>query len=387
MDKVSVWRWARKNLLGSPLDTAITIALCGGVGLVLRWVWIWATESARWEVIAANWQLLLVGRYPDAQLWRLSVAAAVIAVLAGMTWGAGRWRRWPLAAFAAAGLIAAWRGFQGGAPLAIGAGLWAVAGTWGLLWGASEIGRRLPGQMVMGLWLAAFPVLMWLVAGGLGLEAVASSQLTGLVLTMLAAVTSIVLSFPLGLLLALGRRSELPAVRWLSAGYIEIVRGLPLVGVLFLAQVMLPLFLPAGMRLDRLVRAIAGLTLFSAAYLAENVRGGLQSVPRGQVEAARALGLKAPAIALLIVLPQALRVALPPITNQFIGLLKNTALLSVVGLVELVGIARSVLANPAYLGRYAEVYVFIGAIYWAICSGMSIISQYLEKQTARDRRA
>ena len=262
-----------------------------------------------------------------------------------------------------------------------------IAIAFGIVLGARELGRRLQGYTIGWIWLAAFPLLLWLTAGGLGLQSIATHQLTGLVLTLLAAIVSIVLSFPLGLLLALGRRSDLPVVRWLCAGYIEIVRGLPLIGVLFFAQVMLPLFLPAQLRLDNVVRAIAGLTLFSAAYLAENVRGGLQSIPRGQLEAARALGLQPPAIAGLVVLPQALRVALPPITNQFIGLLKNTALLSVVGLVELVGIARSVLANPNYLGRYAEVYIFIGIIYWLVCYGMSIISQHLERQFATDRRA
>lgn len=376
MDRLPAWHWARKNLLGSPLDATITIALGFGLWLGAKQIWIWVTARAQWAVIAANWQLLVIGRYPPAELWRLQATVAIAVALLGAFWGAARWRRWPLAFLTAVGL----------AGVAV-AGSASVTIALGILWIGSELGRWLSGRVIAGLWLAAFPILMWLTAGGLGLDAVATSQLTGLVLTLLAAGVSLVLSFPLGLLLALGRRSELPVIRWLSAAYVEIVRGLPLVGVLFFAQVMLPLFLPAGARPDRLLRAIAGLTLFSAAYLAENVRGGLQSIPYGQVEAARALGLKGPAIALLVVLPQALRIALPPITNQFIGLLKNTALLSVVGLVELVGIARSVLANPNYLGRYGEVYMFVGVIYWLICSGMSAISQHLEQQLALDRRA
>lgn len=143
---------------------------------------------------------------------------------------------------------------------------------------------------------------------------------------------------------------------------------------------MLPLFLPTDWRLDRVIRGIAGLVLFSAAYMAENVRGGLQSIARGQIEAAKALGLKAPLVVLLIVLPQALRAVIPAIVGQFIGLFKDTSLLSLVGLVELTGIARSILAQPQFLGRYAEVYLFIGLIYWLFCYSMSLASRRLEKQ-------
>jgi general L-amino acid transport system permease protein len=192
------------------------------------------------------------------------------------------------------------------------------------------------------------------------------------------AFVSIVLSFPLGVLLALGRNSELPVIRWFSILYIELVRGLPLIGVLFIAQVMLPLFLPDNWRLDRLVRGVAGLVLFSAAYMAENVRGGLQSVPRGQFEAAKALGLNTFLLLILVILPQALRAVIPTIVGQFIGLFKDTSLLSLVGLVELTGIARSILAQPQFLGRYMEVYIFIGVIYWVFCYSMSLVARQLE---------
>ncbi|HEY9824604.1 MAG TPA: amino acid ABC transporter permease, partial [Stenomitos sp.] len=221
-------------------------------------------------------------------------------------------------------------------------------------------------------------VLLWLIGGGLGLVAVGTSFWNGLLLTVLVAVASIVLSFPLGVLLALGRQSALPVIRGLSIAYIELVRGLPLIGILFMAQVMLPLLLPPQMNLDQLVRAIAGLTLFSAAYLAETVRGGLQSIPAGQWEAARALGLSLPLSLGLVIVPQALRAVVPAIVGQFIGLFKDTALLSIVGLVELTGIARSITAQPEYLGRYAEVYLVIGFIYWLFCYSMSIASRRLE---------
>jgi general L-amino acid transport system permease protein len=143
---------------------------------------------------------------------------------------------------------------------------------------------------------------------------------------------------------------------------------------------MLPLFLPADLRLDRLLRGIVGLILFSAAYMAENVRGGLQAIPRGQIEAGKALGLNTPLLLILVILPQALRAVIPAIVGQFIGLFKDTSLLSLVGLVELTGIARSILAQPQFLGRYAEVYLFIGLIYWVFCYSMSLAAKNLEKQ-------
>jgi general L-amino acid transport system permease protein len=214
----------------------------------------------------------------------------------------------------------------------------------------------------------------------LGLEEVSTSKWGGLMLTMLMAVVSIVLCFPLGVLLALGRQSKLPAVRGFSIGYIEIIRGLPLISILFMGQVMIPMFLPEGVRPDRVLRAIVGLTMFSAAYLAENVRGGLQSVPRGQSEAAKALGFPTPLVVGFIVLPQAIKVAIPAIVGQFISLFQDTTLLAIVGLRELLGISRSVLAQPEFLGDYAEVYLFNGVIFWIFCYAMSVGSRQLEKK-------
>ncbi|MGL5807080.1 MAG: amino acid ABC transporter permease, partial [Xenococcaceae cyanobacterium] len=190
----------------------------------------------------------------------------------------------------------------------------------------------------------------------------------------------ILLCFPFGVLLALGRQSKLPVISWLSTAYIEILRGLPLIGILFMAQVMLPLILPPNVRPDRVVRAIAGYTLFTAAYVAENVRGGLQSIPRGQTEAAKALGLNTPLTLLLVVLPQAIRAVIPSTVGQFISLFKDTSLLALVGLTDLLGISQSILANPKYLGKYTEVYLFIAVIYWLGCYSMSLASKRLEKQ-------
>jgi len=191
-------------------------------------------------------------------------------------------------------------------------------------------------------------------------------------------VVSILLCFPMGVLLALGRQSSLPIVRLFSVMYIEIIRGVPLIAILFIGQNMIPLFLPQGMRPDNVYRAILGLTLFSAAYLAENVRGGLQAIPRGQMEAAYALGLNPALTTLLIILPQALKISIPAIVGQFISLFQDTTLLSIVSILELLGISRSILANPSFIGRYWEVYLFIGVIYWLFCYLMSIGSRRIE---------
>lgn len=249
-------------------------------------------------------------------------------------------------------------------------------------WVGQKLGQRIQGLgNWLGLcWLITFFVLLWLLQGGLFLETVKLDNFSGLILTLLTAIVSIVLSFPFGILLALGRQSSLNVIRWLSIAYIEVIRGLPLIGILFMAQIMLPLILPVGSRPERVIRAIAGFTLFSAAYLAENVRGGLQSVPKGQIEAAKALGLNPIFVLIFIVLPQALKAVIPSIVGQFISLFKDTSLLAIVGLVDLLGISQSILANPKFIGRYGEVYLFIAVIYWIFCYSMSWASRKLEQK-------
>ncbi|MEM1253832.1 MAG: amino acid ABC transporter permease [Cyanobacteria bacterium P01_H01_bin.21] len=217
------------------------------------------------------------------------------------------------------------------------------------------------------------------VGGFFGLRPIGTNNWGGLTLTLFLAITGIALCFPIGVLMALGRRSNLPIIKGISIAYIELIRGVPLISILFMGQVMIPLFLPEGVRPDNIVRAIVGLTLFSSAYLAENVRAGLQAIPRGQVEAAASLGLNNPLTLSLIVLPQALKVAIPAIVGQFISLFQDTTLLGIVGLVELLGISNSILANPTYLGDYAEVYLFIAVLYWFFCYAMSLGSRRIEQ--------
>jgi general L-amino acid transport system permease protein len=230
-------------------------------------------------------------------------------------------------------------------------------------------------------WLLSLPI-SFLLLNGVGatpLPSISTNAWGGLLLTVLIATVGILLSFPLGVLLALGRRSQLPAVRILSTGYIELIRGVPLVTILFMADIILPLFLPGEWRLDRVARAMGGVTLFSAAYVAENVRGGLQAIPTGQIEASQALGLSGVQTNLYIVLPQALRSVIPANVGLFISLLKDTTLVTIVGLVELLGIGRAVLAQSASFGAYLEVYVFVAGVFFVLCYAMSQASYRLER--------
>lgn len=394
VDAVGPIAWVRKNLFGSAFDAAITVLCAAAIAWGLANFLPWAFGAAEWSVLFANWKLFFAGTYPNELLWRPWLLLELLAAAGGLTWGwleprsplLGRSARvgFGVLAALAVGLAVPLAAANPDNPsaaivtsaLLLGTLLAAAAGTAA----GQQLGRRYPdGRAWLPLgWLGIFFVGLWLLLGGLGLESVAIDNLSGAILTLLAAAVSIVLSFPLGLLLALGRRSELPVVRSLSVAYIEVVRGLPLVGILFMAQVMLPLVLPSGLRLDRVVRAIAGLTLFNAAYLAENFRGGLQAVPRGQYEAARALGLNAPLVMVLVVFPQALKIAIPTIVGQVISLFKDTSLLAIAGLAELLGTAQSILANPKFIGRDVEVYLFVALLYWACCSAMAKISRRLE---------
>lgn len=375
------WNWARKNLFSTWYNSILTVVCLIVAFQAIKGIIVWATTKAQWRVLEANLPLFFAGRFPSESYWRLWIVAAIIAFLGGLTWGniQRQERLWnpPLLIILGAAVVGAVI-----SPIDPTSRLYLL----GIIIAAAAsyaIGRQIHPKIMdwmPAIWVLSFPIILWLIKGGLGLTEVSTNDWGGLVLTLFLAVISIVLSFPLGVLLALGRQSSLPVVRLLSTLYIEIIRGLPLIGILFLGQVMLQLFLPPEYpKLDRVIRAIAGLTLFSAAYLAENVRGGLQAVPRGQIEAARSIGLNTPLLTILIVLPQALRTVIPAIGGQFIGLFMDTSLLSLFGMLELVGISRAVLANPSYIGRYAEVYLFIGIIYWIFCYSISLASRKIER--------
>ncbi len=366
--------WLRHNLFNTWLDTLLTVIVGSVLVLIVALIAQWALFDARWGVVTANLRLFLVGQYPFEEAWRVWLSLTTLSVLSGLsaaTYG-GRALR-TLATWLAAGQV-----LLGGLAIVSGLGpviSVALLANAAIVWVAfvAAARRPLPGRSLPILWLASIPFVAILLQGigGPPLPLVSSNLWGGLLLTFLLALVGIVLSFPFGVLLALGRRSTLPAIRILSTAYIEIVRGVPLVTILFMAAIMLPLFLSGEVRIDRVLRAMGGITLFSAAYVAENVRGGLQSIPTGQIEAAHAIGLDAIKTNRFIVLPQALRAVIPANVGLFISLLKDTTLVSIIGLLELLGIGRAVLAQTQWFGAHVEVYVFVAADFFVHCYTMS----------------
>jgi general L-amino acid transport system permease protein len=378
----------RRELFATPLDGLISLVLVGVLLAAGSAFLKWMLFQAQWTVIQANSTLFALGRYPIDQQWRLWLLTTLLALATGTTWGllrSGSTPRWPrndlvatvlLIALASAGTWA----LQLPVPIQlrwwlISAGLLVCRGV------AGRFGSTLPMAVRRGaavVWPVLYLVGMVLISGGLGLMPVPPSEWGGLLLTLLQASFAILLCFPLGVLLALGRRSELPLLRWGSVVYIEFIRGAPLITLLFLGQNILGFLLPGGLAPDRVWRAAWVLTFFAAAYVAEAVRSGLAAVPSGQLEAARALGLPLPQALIHVVLPQALRVALPATVGQFITLLQDTTLLSLIGLLDLLGTARTVMANPEFLGKSAEVYLILAVLFWCCCAALGLGSRALE---------
>lgn len=375
--------WLRRNLFNNWYNSLLT--------LLVLWLLIMVTPAAIEWLLNANWEPILarpilyfVGQYPVSELWRVGVILLLVSLNFGLSWGT--WGG-PLRTFAVA-LMA------GYAVLALLPVSLETLGLMGRLFMAANIvvvgGGFALGQTAVGktrwlilIGLATFVATLLLLRGFEGsntLPLVQTTRWGGLMLNLLVAAVGIVASFPLGVLLALGRRSNLPVVKVFSTLFIELVRGVPLVSILFLGSVMLPLFLPEDVRIDRVLRAVIGITLFSAAYMAENVRGGLQAIPEGQYDAARAVGLNGPLTTLLIILPQALRLVIPAIVGQFIALFKDTTLIIIVGINEILGIGKSiVLGNPEWVTAQIEVYLFIGVVFWIFTYAMSYSSRRLEK--------
>ncbi len=235
--------------------------------------------------------------------------------------------------------------------------------------------------------LFVYPIIgLKLISGGdFGLKYVETGAWGGLSLTFIVSAFALILCFPIGTILALGRRSKLPAIRYTSIGFIELWRGVPLITVLFMSAVMFPMFLPDGTYVDKLIRVLIAITLFEAAYMAEVVRGGLQALPKGQYEAAKSLGMGYWKMHFLIILPQALKLVIPGIANTFLALVKDTPLIFVVGLLELAGMVNLAKTNPKWLGMAMEGYVFAGLVFWVICYVMSRYSQNLEKKLKTER--
>jgi general L-amino acid transport system permease protein len=235
--------------------------------------------------------------------------------------------------------------------------------------------------------LFIYPIIaLNLISGGVfGLKWIETGAWGGLSLTLIVSAFALIFCFPVGMFLALGRRSDLPAVKYCSIGFIELWRGVPLITVLFMSAVMFPMFLPDGTFMDKLMRVIIAITLFEAAYMAEVIRGGLQALPRGQYDAAKSLGMGYWRLHFLVILPQALKLVIPGIANTFLALVKDTPLIFVVGLLELAGMIGLAKTNPKWLGMAAEGYVFAGLVFWVICYAMSRYSQNLEKKLSTER--
>ncbi|MCT0250567.1 amino acid ABC transporter permease [Synechococcus sp. CS-197] len=318
-----------------PLQSCFSVVLLALIAWALWSTGFWLVQRADWSVVSGNLPLFAIGSYPEASRWRPILWLGSLLLLTLFTLAQ---------------------------PLLLrrGIGLNSTILSWS--------------------WLLMMPLGLWLLAGGGVLDPVPSRLWGGLVLTLLLTVFSGVIALPLGVLLALGRCSELTTARQLSKIYIDGMRAVPLIAVLFFGQLLLPLFLPVQIEINRLLRAVVAFGLFAAAYVAEDVRGGLQAVPPTQSEAAAALGLGPWQIQRLVILPQALRIAVPALTNQAVGLLQNTSLMAILGLVELLGISQSLLANPAYIGRHLEVYVWLAALYWLLCTAMALMARQFERQ-------
>ena len=365
-------RWVKDNLFNTWYNVLLSCLALICLSFIFKAFLTWAIVEAKWGVIPANLQLFAIGSYPREQIWRVWSVTYIFCVLVGLS--AGIWGALTLRFALVLGGI--W--FIGAlSPFELSTRGWflgAVAITAGsLLLGRGRTNLR---PWILGGWLLSFPLIM-IVLRGFGENGVLTSNWGGLLLTLILAVVGIVVSFPLGVFLALCRQSDLPAIRWISTAYIEAVRGVPLITILFMGNILVPIFMP-GLDINQVLRMMLGITFFSAAYMAENVRGGLQGIPRGQHEAAQAVGLNYVQTMLFIVLPQALRSVIPAIVGQFIALFKDTSLVAIIGLIDLLGVARSVIANPDWFGLQAEVYLFAAIIYFIFSYSMSYGSQEIE---------
>ncbi|WLS01197.1 amino acid ABC transporter permease [Shinella sumterensis] len=328
---------------GTPLNAVLTIAL---VALLVRIGWPladWAifeaavlpaepqtcqaATGACWSFLLAKYGQILFGIYPPSERWRAALVCGLILATLVVSARPSSWRPW---------LALAW-----------------------------------PGMMI---------VVLWLMSGGFGLPYVPTSAWGGLPVTLILTVFAIGLGFPAAVLLALGRRSHMPVVRTLSILVIETIRGLPLLSLLFVASILLPLFLPDWLLPDKFVRALLALTVFAAAYLAEVIRGGLQSISAGQAEAAEALGLGYWNTQRLIILPQAIRIVIPALTNTIIVMVKNTSLVLVVGLFDLISSGKAALSDPDWPAPSTETFLFIGLIYFILAFSFARFADFLERR-------
>lgn len=376
-------KWIKDNLFNGFINSILTVLLFPVAIYLLYQIFKWVLIGANWQAVSQFPMLFAVGQYPRDQIWRVGFIFSGLMFLLGMSWG--RWggllKSITLAAGAFLLLIAVLpvQHPQLDLTMRIYLGSTILLTLIGYLIGSKT---HLKNTIIIAGWFVIPIIGIILLAGFAGSERLPAVQTTlwgGLLVTFILAAGGIVLSFPLGVALAFGRRSDLPVVSAFSTVFIEVIRGVPLVTILFMFSIILALFLPTGSRIDRLVRALMAVTVFSAAYSAENVRGGLQSVPLGQIEAAKALGMGNLKTTVFIVLPQALRAVLPAIVGQFISLFKDTTLVVIIGINDFLGIGRSIInSDPEFVQMRTEVYIFMAVVYWVFSYLMSLASRRIE---------
>ncbi|NBI27795.1 amino acid ABC transporter permease [Chengkuizengella marina] len=379
---VGVIGWLKENLFSSWLNAILTLIIAIIVYFILKSALTWVFISAEWAVIANELRFLLVGRYPEEQVWRIWTLLLFFHALLGLSWGFGKGVMNSIA-FTIGGLLFVSMLLP---FIELSSRLWIIANLVTLL-SFFYIGHKFPKVKKITYigWFLSFPFVIFFI-NGLGILPNVSTNLWGgFMLNILLAVVAILCSFPLGILLALGRRSDLPVIKYFCIIYIEVIRGIPLITVLFMAKFMLPLF-TGGIEVDEVVGAMVALTMFSAAYMAENVRGGLQSLPRGQFEASQALGLNSTYMMIFIILPQALKAVIPAIVGQYIAIFKDTTLVLIIGLLDILEIGLSVIAKPEYIGLDMEVLVFGAVVFFIFCYLMAHVSRRLEKSLSVGNR-
>ncbi|OIJ18766.1 amino acid ABC transporter permease [Anaerobacillus alkalidiazotrophicus] len=381
--KITPLKWVKENLFNSWLNGIVTIILTIAIFLIVKSTLEWVFFSANWSVVEGNFKLLLVGQYPLADLWRVWLSLSVVSLLLGLSYGINKgiiqiFFTVYLVLFGIALLLPF---------VTLQSKIWVLTNIC-LVVGGWFLARKFKGlsKWTWLGWVLCFPITVFLLNGFGLLPEVKTNIWGGFLLTLLISLVAILFSFPIGVLLALGRTSKLPVIRWMSIIYIEIIRGVPLITVIFMAQIMLPLFLPAGVTIDNIVRTMVAFTLFNAAYIAENVRGGLQSIPKSQYEAAQALGLSTVKMTTFVILPQALRVTIPSMVGQSISIFKDTTLVAVVGIVELLGIGRTIISNPKFLGTQMEVFLFVAVVFWIFSYTMSLTSKRIEEVVRVEHR-
>jgi general L-amino acid transport system permease protein len=372
--------WLKKNLFSSWLNSILTALVLWCVVKVFQKAVI-PMFSMDWTVIRDNLKLTMTGSYPIEQLWRPWLCLSYISLFGGCSFGHG-YRRLPRVMI----LILAFETLLLFVPFSSQSRIFLASDVALALLGFCLI-RLLPprfrGGIVVCAWLLLLPFALAVIGGITGptgfLPRVSTNYWGGLLLSMIISLTSILFSFPIGLLLALGRRSELKLVKAICTALIEIVRGVPLITILFIGYLIIPLALPASLSPSVYIRAMIGIIAFHSAYIAEDFRGGLQGISRTQYEAAMSLNLSKSQTMLLVILPQVLKRMIPVLVSRFTGILKDTSLVSIIGLLDLIGISSAIASNPAYMTANFQVLLFMALIYFVLCYSISSASTKLEK--------